>query len=405
MNIWGERFAEVNQFIGYCRDLNVETDQRELEHYERIGAMLPVARVVYPDEYVIQRDQSRWNGDMDWDGADQWAALGRLLESIGPFPSGYTGLTDEELVHCFDRETEAGNNPHLIQPASAEFQPWSDYRVVVPDRHGNEIERPTAEHFYSYWQVHQLAWIQQYPDLYKNAGLIARISEDDPVRRFRPWAPPKERLVEFDGNRCSFDALSFWVTVYGREHRCTFASIAEINGVRTLDDAQAAAYRKRLTTLAEKVTKRFQLTPESLYSFLRKLIELLEDYERKEKYKLAEELKGDIFAWESLLMLTTGETRDEVAEKLGKTSIHDRRTFRQLDIATKERDYTLDLLNRVSKGCSSTLAKLGDPQWSFTEADSSDLLTYCAQEGLGLVTVPCAVWYLGSRLRESTAPG
>ena len=86
MNIWGERFAEVELFIGYCRDLNVETDQRELEHYERIGAMLPVARVVYPDDYVIQRDQSQWNGTMDWDGTDQWPAIARLSERGGPFP-------------------------------------------------------------------------------------------------------------------------------------------------------------------------------------------------------------------------------------------------------------------------------------------------------------------------------
>ncbi len=85
--------------------------------------MLPVARVVYPDEYVIRRDQSQWNSVMDWDGTDQWPALGRLSERIGPFPFGYEGLTDEELVHCPDRELEAEGNPHLMPPASADFRP------------------------------------------------------------------------------------------------------------------------------------------------------------------------------------------------------------------------------------------------------------------------------------------
>ena len=69
MNIWGERYARVSLFEGHCRDLNVNIDRGELEHYEKIGAMLPVARVVYPDEYVIQRDQNQWNGVTDWDGA------------------------------------------------------------------------------------------------------------------------------------------------------------------------------------------------------------------------------------------------------------------------------------------------------------------------------------------------
>ena len=384
MNIWGERFAEVDLFVGYCRDLNVDTHQDELEHYERIGALLPAARLVYPDEYVIQRDQNRWNGVTDWDRADQWTTLGRLSERIGPFPFGYESLTDEELVHCFDREMESGDNPHLKRPASADFQPWSDFRVTVHDKQGIAIKRPTAKHYYSHWQVHHLSWIQQYPDLYKNARLIELIPEDDPVRKFRPWAPQNQRLADFEGKRRSFNALSFWVTVYGRERSRTFAGISKVNGIRRLDDVQAADYRTRLAALAGEVTKRFQLTHEDLYSFLRKLLKLMEDYELKERYKLSEVLKSDIFAWENLLMLTTGETRQDAAKELGKVSIYDKQTFRHLNIATKERDYAFDILNRVSTDCGNTLRQLGDSQWSFNETDTNDLLNYCDQEGLSL---------------------
>ena len=385
MNIWGERFAGVGLFRRHCRDLNVAVTKNELEHYEKIGALLPVARVVYPDEYVIQRDQSQRNGDMDWDSANQWPALRRLSERLGLFLCGYESLTDEELVHCFDREMEAGDNPHVMRPASADFRPWSDYRVTVHDSQGNSINRPTVKHYYSYWQVHQLSWIQQYPDLWKNLQLIERIPKDEKVM-FRPSAPSKERLVEFDGKRRSFDALSFWITVYDRERNRTFASVAEVDGFRRLDDVQAAAHRTRLAALARKVMERFQFTTEDLYGFLRKLIELIEDYERKERYKLAEALKSDIFAWERLLMLATGKTLDEVAEELGKTSIYDKQTFRRLDIATKERDYAYNLLNSASEDCGRALQQLGDPLWSFTEADANDLLNYCEQKkGLGVL--------------------
>ena len=75
MSNWGERFATVSSFISYGRGLGVETNQNELEHYEKTGAMLPVVRVVYPDGYVTQQYQSLWNGDMDWDGVAQWPAL------------------------------------------------------------------------------------------------------------------------------------------------------------------------------------------------------------------------------------------------------------------------------------------------------------------------------------------
>ncbi len=346
--------------------------------------MLPVARVVYPDEYVIQRDTRQWNGEVDWDDTTQWPGLARLSERVGLFPHSYEGLTDQELVHCFDREFEAGDNPYLRLPSSAAFRPWSDYRVAVIDKQGNEIRRHPVEHYYSYWQVHQLFWIQQYPDLYKNVLLIQRIPEGDPVTKFLPRAPAKDRLVDFDGKRRSFDALSFWATVSGRERDRTFASIAEVSGVRKLNNSQAEAYRKRLSILAKKVKRRFQLTSEGQYGFLRELIELLEEYRRNERYKLAEELTRDIFAWEHLITLTTGEMRDAVAEQLGKKNIHDKRTFRHLDIATKERDYAFDLLTGVSKACGDALQEMGDSQWSFTGVDADDLLKYCEQEELGI---------------------
>ncbi len=384
MNIWGERFAEVSRFMGHCKDLNVDVTLPELERYERIGAMLPVARVVYPDEYVIQRDQNRRNGVMTWDGAGQWPKLDRLLERASSLQSDSEGLSDEELVHCFDREMEAGDNPHLIRPELAEFRPWSEYRVEVPDGLGNSIMSPTAQHYYSYWQVHQLSWIQQYPDLWKNAWVIKHIPEDDPVRELLPRAPENELLVEFHGKRRSFDALSFWITLCERERNRTLASVAEVDGVRMLDDVQTDAYRNSLVALAWKVKERFELTPDDLYSFLRKLIDLYVDYRRKERNKLAETLKEDIFAWEDLITLTTGGTSDDVADELGKMGIKYKQTFRQLDLVTKEFDYALDRLNRASAACGDALRQLEDPPWSFTEADAKDLLNYCEREGLGL---------------------
>ena len=387
MNIWGERFAEVDEFTSYCKDLNIETEPHELEHYEKIGVMFPVARVVYPDEYVIKMDQSLWNEAADSEGTNKWPALGRLSEGFGPFLSGYKGLSDEELVHCFDREMESGSNPHLIRPDSSEFLPWSNYRVSVPDRDGIEIKRPNADHYYSYWQVHQLYLIQQYPDLYKNAWLIKQIPDDGPKKKLLPRAINKDLLVDFRGMRRSFDALSFWITGCDREHGRTFAKVPESNGVRSLDKVQAAAHKVRLVAFARKVTKRFQITHGDFYGFLRKLINLFEDYERKERYKLAGELKRDIFAWEDLLTLTTGKTRDDVAEQLGKVNRFDKQTFRWLDIVTKERDYALDLLTEVAEDCIKALRQLGDAQWSFAEPDANDLLNYCEGNGLGLFAI------------------
>ena len=112
MNRHGHRFVEVKDFISYCRDLNINTHERELEHYEKIGAMLPVARVVYPKKYIVQQTQNTLEGLWNWDGFEEWPDLERLTERMLVFPTAYINLTDKELVHSFDREM--GNNPFLI---------------------------------------------------------------------------------------------------------------------------------------------------------------------------------------------------------------------------------------------------------------------------------------------------
>ena len=385
MNIWGQRFTTVDSFISYCRNLRIETSWRELERYEQIGVMLPVARVVYPDEYVIQRDLNAWNGTSDCDETDRWPALDRLSEGFKVLPYDHRDLTDEELVHCFDREMDAGDNPHLVRPSLDSFRPWPNYRVTVPDRDGNEIKRSTVEHYYSYWQIHQLYYIQRYPDLYKNARLIELIPEDDLLRSFRPWAPKKENLVDFCGMRSNFDALSFWNVVYERERNRTFINVPKVHGVRTLNKAQTKKYRSMILSHAKMVSDRYSLGKDELYSFLSRLIEIYDDYERCERQRLMSELRKDIFAWENLVRLLTGETREAVANELGKLNCYHRETFLYLDVAAKERDRSIRFLDSVSRDCEDALNQYGNQTWSFATSELTDLIDYCYQEGLGLL--------------------
>ena len=384
MDIFGNRYASLGLFKGYCQDLNIKTDERELERYEAIGAMFPSARIVYPAEYVIEDYQQQRDGNWDWDGFAKWPELRRLTDRIRTFPYGYDDLSDEERIHRFDRELN-GDNPYLRRPCGANFLPWSSYRVPVRHKDGNKFTRTTATHYYSYWQVHQLHFIQQSPDLFKNAWLIEHLREDAPMKDLFPRSPTKERLSSFEGMGRYFDALSFWVTVYSEEHNRTFAGITEENGVRVLGNTQAAAYRRRLFQLGEMVGKRFRLTADDLYVFLRKIIKLYQDYERDEHYKLAEALKRDIFSLEDLIELTTGETRDQIANHLGKPNFFDRQTFRHLVPATKERDYATGILKNVARSCNAATQSHGPSSWSFTDEDINRLLDHCEQEGLGLL--------------------
>ena len=78
MNIHGERYARAHLFVAYCRHLNVKTDEEELEYYEKIGAMFPVARVVFPDGYVIQMRRHELDDDRDLGWLADWPDAIRL---------------------------------------------------------------------------------------------------------------------------------------------------------------------------------------------------------------------------------------------------------------------------------------------------------------------------------------
>ena len=376
-----DRLVNVDDFIRRCKDLNVEVSLGELEHYEKIGAMMPIARVVYPDEYVVREYQGERDGETDWDWLAEWPSVLSLQERDPVFPFHYDGLPDEYLVHWFDRAVDAGDNPYLRLPNAGDFMPWSQYCVTTDDGYGNGFELSTVKHYYSCWQVHQLYYIQRFPDLYRNAWLVGFIPDDHPLKALRPWSPPIEFLVDLEGKRNCFDAMSFWGTVYRRERDRTFADVTPVGTMRRLDQDQANEHRDRLLDWANYTMERFGLTVEDLYRFLRELVVLHEDYEDAERYKLAGALTQDIFACEHLLLLLTGEHRQQVSDRLG----FQRRTFRHLSPLTKERDDALDHLKIIAQSCSRTSREFGRSDWSFTAEDAVALLDYCQRQGLGLV--------------------
>ena len=144
MDIYGERYAGVGLFIDYCRDLNVTTDPRELAYYEKTGVMLPVARLIYPDDYVVEAYRRELGGDYDWNGFDLWPELADLTEK---FPSGlrsFNDLADDELIHCFDRARYSGGNRYLHTPSLGDCRPGDEYGVSLPDAKDPGALRPNT---------------------------------------------------------------------------------------------------------------------------------------------------------------------------------------------------------------------------------------------------------------------
>ena len=399
MNLRGERFINHTEFIRYCKDLNVHTYESELEHFEKIGEMLPVARVIFPIEYVIDQEIWAYCGDptynnvryMDVEAQDE---LRRLLQEINRSPSSASAdFSDDELIHGFDCEFDK-KNKFLSRPKPDKFQAWTKYKVNGFSLTSQEFTPSliSACHYYSYWQVHQLYSVQQ--ALRKNEAPQYLALED----RSRYSLDSTQSTADIDAKmRSDFDALSFWITMYRRERQRAFANVPDKYGVKRLDDSRYADYRKRLRNHADTVVDRFGLGRDGLYRFLHSLVERYESYRKNERYKLADALRQDIFDLQRLIEIRLCDDFDRISDELRRISIGEEwsvrgfkyrdvaTTFRHLDIATKERDYACDLIADISDRCCADLEKLGCQDWAFTSADAKGLLAYCEQEGLDLL--------------------
>ena len=383
---YGVRYLTVDQFLRYCSDLNVKTDSLELEHYEKAGIMLPVARVVYPEDYASGRTLWSMGAVSEPPAPEQWPELQRLFDKPRTFPEQYADLQDEELINSFDREL--GKNSYLIRPTPGSYKPWDSYAVLVPYRDGQQLSGSTADHYYSYWQVHHLYYLQQYQDLYKNKILLDQISEDIKLRLGRPWAPGQGLLREFNGRLHMFDALSFWITVSDRERNRTFARIPVKHQVKHLDASQLQLYRERLAADAKSAQARYGITTDDLYEFVHQLLELYRAYRGDERYKLSDELRNDILCTAQFIHSLTGAEWDVIADELGnRHGVWAKLQFRHLDILTQERDEAHQLLTFYTGKYSAVLGelKISSPKRTFSTAAVDELLDYCEQEGLSIL--------------------
>lgn len=342
--------------------------------------MMPVARVVYPVDYLIHRKRTALQQlPLTESSQQQWPDVDRLFDRNVSFLRRFSDLTDKELIDSFDREM--GTNPHLTQPDSATYRPWKEYTVSIPYGDGLSYSESSAIHYYSYWQVHQLALIKQFPELYEIRWLLEFVPLEERRRRGYPEDRDMKPFVEFRKKRHLFDALSFWLTMYARERERTFAEVPQTYGFKRLDLTTAAEYRRRLGEHAHVVTERFDLDVPRLYGFLNQLLELSIDYERRERYKLADQLKRDILGVAHLVGCAEGHDQAEIERQLASHGAYVP-TFRNLFRDLRERDYAEEIIQYVIEHPDHQGKVKANLGWTNVELEAHGLLVYCEAAGL-----------------------
>ncbi len=146
-----------------------------------------------------------------------------------------------------------------------------------------------------------------------------------------------------------FDVLSFWMTMYKRELKRTFALVPEQHQVQRLGPVQFQAHKNRLISDSKVVQARYQLLDDDLYKFLNQLLGLHLEYQDEERYKLSEELRSEIISLARFIGFLSGNEWESIADELGERyGGFVKQHFQHLDILSKEQDEAQDLLKHFA---------------------------------------------------------
>lgn len=131
----------TDAFIDYCKKCGISTSRRELEQYEKLRLLYPIARVKYFKYRVkiekLSDDRQRELGILQ--PGEEWA-----------------GETKERRSHfdfTRDRADQYLSDGLLWEPSSKRFQSWKKFR--------DSFGQPLLESFYSIFQCHTLYLLKQ----------------------------------------------------------------------------------------------------------------------------------------------------------------------------------------------------------------------------------------------------
>lgn len=363
MSIHCGRYLTAQEFQSHCSKLNVEVNPfySDLERYERDHVLLPVARLIKPPEYLEQKRELDSNSETWGQRVEGWDDLEDLIHGA----HNLKGDSSENLWHPFDRAIKY-KNPFLRSPVEGEFKEW----------HASWREKFGVEHYYHYWQVHQVYAIRRYYPVYANDAWLL----DDPknevkekVLRLIPRAT--DPVIQLHGNIHYFDALSFFIQLYESERFRVFG----FDKPKTHEMRQV--FEERMTAHAAFIRQHFSIETLQLYQFVFYLLDLRSDYRRNEREKLADEVEQDLVSAVNLICYAANRTFQDVAEEAGRlTSSFVRREIRALNKHLEIRDHAQETFIRVLPAYNELL-----PEFQISIAEIEELLGFIDVTGLLLI--------------------
>jgi len=299
-----KKYLTADEFIEHCKEANVVSSLGALEAYEKAGLLSPIYRLTAPEEYVcamFNHNLKRSNApNAPFDVENKWLGITDLVNALSSYsfpPSSHFKFVlnnGHPLDHAY-----TGENPFLSMPSSADYRPWSNYKIVAGISEGFTMEEGTTEHYYAPWQIFVIEELNYMHTIEENYV----VGERSGWGIFRKDIHATKLINYFE----SFQIVSnFRMQESLIWHDITFGlKKTVIEG--TLND------QLRARTI-EAARQEYEKIPHASWiDFIRKLVELYKDYLKKEKIRLSGELKSYITSTINMIVDATLKSLEEIS--------------------------------------------------------------------------------------------
>lgn len=292
-------YLEHTEFIKYCKANNVDVHESELETYEKNKLLYPCYRILYPREFIKNRFRAIYTAhSQSYKIKNEWVPLVNLEESMLNSRHWLCKEFEEAIEHGHPFEQVINsNNPYLMQPENKKFKHWDRFKVIVDKIDSSSIKESRAKHYYSPWKVFFLYDLKELnTEAYNRATGLKR-----------GWGIRNNKL-----RRSSLD-----------EFKPFFKAISAFAYVRSLlrtyyferTSKQTQDWRniiKKQKVFAQKLFLRHGY--DSWLRYLRKVIEIYENYRGFEKILLSLEVKSYVARSVIFLRYATDNAFEKICE-------------------------------------------------------------------------------------------
>ena len=298
-----KKYLEAKEFVEYCKANNVDSSLDMLEAYEKIGLLIPIYRLVVPEEYTRALFEYNYKttytaSDATFDD-DKWQEIEQLKTALHSYNFKPLPHFDFALKHGHPLDYAYKNkNPFLQKPDKENFKPWEEFKIVAGTADGHSVKEETAKYYYTPWQIFVL----------DELNLMHTIEENYATKQRKGWGIFKKELQP--------SKLSCFCEYF--QTISNFRMMESLTRQNITFDVKSSViegelYKQLRTRIVEQAIKEYEKHSYSDWiKFIRKQVELYTEYTEREKLKLADELKRFLTRTINMIMDATKKSFEEI---------------------------------------------------------------------------------------------